>query len=71
MIVFVQVPVDQFPGYVTKLVIELYDSVEAVVRGRLGGPGALSTLVLCESLLSFLPSGSTLDQPRKLLKIAY
>jgi hypothetical protein len=67
MIVFVQVPVDQFPGYVTKLVTELYDSVEAVVRGRLEGPGALGTLLLCESLLSFLPSGSALDQPRRLL----
>ncbi len=58
----------QFPGYVTKLVTELYQSVEAVLKSRISGQGALSTLVLCESLLSFLPSGSYKDQPYRLLK---
>ena len=65
---FIQVPVNQFLGYVTKLVGELYDSVEAVVKGRLQGQGTLATLVLCESLLSFLPTGSSKDQPHRLLK---
>lgn len=66
--IFIQVPLDQFPGYITRLVGELYDSVEAVVKGRLQGQGALATLVLCESLLSFLPTGSSKDQPHRLLK---
>lgn len=54
VIVSIQVPIEQFPRYVCKLVGELYDTVEAVVKGRLKGPGALGTLVLCESLLSYL-----------------
>ena len=47
---------------------ELYDSVEAVVKGRLQGQGALPTLVLCESLLSFLPTGSSKENNYRLLK---
>ena len=67
--IFIQVPpLNQFPGYVTKLVGELYDSVEAVVKGRLRGQGALATLVLCESLLSFLPTGSSRENNYRLLK---
>ena len=65
---FVQVPVQQFPGYVSSLVGELYDAVEAVVKGRLGGRGALSTLLLCESLLSFVPTGTPKHQPYRLLR---
>ena len=68
IIVFLQVPVRQFPGYVCKLVGELYDAVEAVVKGRLMGSGALGTLVLCESLLSFLPTGNAQHQPYHLLE---
>ena len=41
IIVFVQVPVRQFLGYVCKLAGELYDAVEAVMKGRLTGSGAL------------------------------
>ena len=66
--IFIQVPLNQFPGYVTKLVGELYDSVEAVVKVRLQGQGALATLVLCESLLSFLPTGSSRENNYRLLK---
>ena len=66
VIVSIQVPVEQFPGCVCKLVGKLYDAVEAVVKGRLKGPGALGTLVLCESLMSFIPTGSTKDQPHRL-----
>ena len=47
---------------------ELYDSVEAVVKGRLQGQGALATLVLCESLLSFLPTDSSRENNYRLLK---
>ena len=47
---------------------ELYYSVEAVVKGRLQGQGALPTLVLCESLLSFLPTGSSKENNYRLLK---
>lgn len=65
---FIQVPLHQFPGYVTRMVGELYDSVEAVVKGRVQGQGALATIVLCESLLSFLPSGSSKEQNYRLLK---
>ena len=39
MIIFIQVPIKQFLGYVSKLVEELYDAVEAVVNGRLEGRG--------------------------------
>ena len=42
---------------------ELYGPLEEAVKGTLTGPGTLGTVVLCESLLSFLPSGSPLDQP--------
>ena len=48
IIAFVQVPVRQFTGYVCKLVGELYDALEAVVKGRLTGSGALRTLVLVQ-----------------------
>lgn len=47
---------------------ELYASIEAALNGSLQGKGTLGTLLLCESLLSFLPSGSNQDQPTKLLK---
>ena len=48
IIAFVQVPVWQFTGYVCKLVGELYDALEAVVKRRLTGSGALRTLVLVQ-----------------------
>ena len=38
------------------------------MKGRLKGKGTLGTLVLCDSLLSFLLSGSTPDHPHRLLK---
>ena len=46
--VSMQVTIEQFPEYVCKIVGELYDTVEAVVKKREKGPGALSTLVLCD-----------------------
>ena len=51
-----------------KVVGELYDAVEAMVKGRLTGSGVLGTLVLCESLLSFLPTRNSTNQPSRLLK---
>ena len=35
MIIFIQVPIEQFLGYVSKFLEELYYAVEAVVIGRL------------------------------------
>ena len=51
-----------------KVVGELYDAVEAMVKGRLTGSGVLGTLVLCESLLSFLLTRNSTNQPYRLLK---
>ena len=50
--------------YVSAMVKELYGPLEATVKGTLTGHSTLGTVLLCESLLmiSFLPSGCTLDQ---------
>jgi hypothetical protein len=63
-----QVPARDFAGYVGALVKELYGPLEAAVKGTLTGPGTLGTVLLCESLLRYLPSGTALDQPRYLFK---
>ena len=62
-VIVLQVPAGDFGGYVSAVVKELYGPLEAAVKSTLTGPGTLGTVVLCESLLSFLPSGSPLDQP--------
>ena len=62
-VVVLQVPAGDLGGYVSAVVKEFYGPLEAAVKGTLTGPGTLGTVVLCESLLSFLPSGSPLDQP--------
>lgn len=47
---------------------ELYQPLRAAIRGTLQGPGTLGTVLLCETLLSYLPTGSTKEQPNRLLK---
>lgn len=47
---------------------ELYAPLEASYRGALEGQGAVATLLLCESLLSLLPSMSVRDMPYTLLR---
>lgn len=63
-----QVPTRDYSGYVRNLVKELYGPLRAAVKGDLTGPGTLGTVMLCESILSFLPSGSYLNQPYQMLK---
>ena len=62
-----QVPVHHFAGYVRN-VKELYHPMQAAIDGDLTGPGTLGTVLLCESLLSFLCTGSYKDQPYRVLK---
>ena len=64
----VQVPACDFAGYVGAMVKELYGPLEAAVQGTLTGPGTLGTVLLCESLLSYLPSGCAKEQPIRLLQ---
>ena len=42
--------------------------LQASINGQLQGPGTIATVVLCESLLSFLPTGSSKFQPYKIFK---
>ena len=50
------------------MIQELFDPLQASYTGQLEGKGALSTVLLCESILSFLPSMSTKDAPYHLFK---
>ena len=50
------------------VVKELFEPCEASYRNALEGSGAVATLLLCESLLSLLPSMSVRDMPYKLLR---
>lgn len=68
VLLYVQVPACDFAGYVGAMVKELYGPLEAAVQGTLTGPGTLGTVLLCESLLSFLPSGCVLEQPIRLFQ---
>ena len=47
---------------------ELYEPLEADVNGNLTGSGALPTVMLCEGLLSYLPTCLGKDVPRNVLK---
>ena len=46
----------------------MYAPIEAAIDGRLDSLGTLRTVLLCEGLISYLPSGSTKDHPHSLLK---
>jgi hypothetical protein len=63
-----QVPTHHFSGYVQNLITELYQPMQAAIDGTLTGPGALGTVILCESLVNFLVTGSNLYQTYKVLK---
>ena len=63
VLLYVQVPACDFAGYVGAMVKELYGPLEAAVQGTLTGPGTLGTVLLCETLLSYLPSGCVMEQP--------
>ena len=58
----------QFGSYVNKMVAELYAPLLAAINGTLSGPGTLATLLLCETLLSFLPTCHSKSQPYRLLR---
>ena len=45
----------------------MYDPLRAAVRGDLTGTGTLGTVLLCETLLSYLPTGNPLNQPYRIL----
>ena len=63
-----QVPIGQFPGYVRSMVRELYGTIRAALHGTLTGGGTLGSVLLCESLLSYLATGHEKHQPTNLLK---
>ena len=63
LLFLMQVPAGDFSGYVRSLVKELYGPIHGAIRGDLTGPGTVGTVLLCESLLSYLPSGSRINQP--------
>jgi hypothetical protein len=66
MYALMQVPRGHFAGYVRKVVAELYDPLLAAIDGTLSGPGTLGTVLLCETLLSYLPTCMPKDQPYRL-----
>lgn len=66
-IVSVQIPRKEIPQYTTAVVKELFAPLEASYMGVVGSEG-LPTLLLCESLLSLLPTMSLRDMPYKLLR---
>ena len=51
-----------------RLLKELWDPLRAALDGTLTGRGTLATVLLCKSMLSYLPTGFEVDQPRWLLK---
>ncbi len=50
------------------MVRELYDPLEAALKGTLTGSGTLGTVLLCELLISFLCTGCKKYMPYNLLK---
>ena len=62
-----QVPTVQFAGYVTSMVEDLYKTLEAAIQGTITGGGTLGTVLLCETLLSHLPTSCTWNQPYSVL----
>ena len=63
-----QVPTQHFSEYVQNIITELYQPMQAAIQGTLTGPGALGTVILCESLVNFLVTGSSLYQTYSVLK---
>lgn len=55
-------------GYCLGLLNELIQPLQAAVSGSLSGSGQLSTVLLCETLLSLLPRMSVKDMPYDLLR---
>ena len=53
--------------YAKGLVAELIQPLHASINGR-NGPEVAATIILCETLLSLLPSMTVKDLPYKLLK---
>ena len=63
-----QIPIPQFSGYVQSLVNELYEPLQAAIDGNLTGTaGTLGTVLLCETLLSYLPTCNPMNQPYRIL----
>ena len=63
-----QIPIPQFSGYVRSLVNELYEPLQAAIDGNLTGTaGTLGTVLLCETLLSYLPTCNPMNQPYRIL----
>ena len=56
------------PRYALALLQELVAPLQAALDGSLDGPGQLSTVLLCKTLLSFLPRMSLRDMPYNLLR---
>ena len=42
--------------------------MQAAIQGTLAGPGALGTVILCESLINFLVTGTSQHQSYQVLK---
>ena len=56
------------PNYAGSLVRELATPLLAALNGLLEGPGKISTILLCETLLGLLPKMSLKDMPYSLLR---
>ena len=54
--------------YTKAMVEELYAPLVAIHSGLMGSKEAISTALLCETLLSMLPNMSLKDKPYQLLK---
>ena len=63
-----QIPCGHFGRYVQNVVKELYEPLRAAVHGTLNGPGTLGTILLCETLISYLPTCMFKDQPYRMLR---
>ena len=62
-----QILIPQFSGYLRSLVNELYEPLQAAINGNLTGTGTLGTVLLCGTLLSYLPTCNLINQPYRIL----
>ncbi len=63
-----QVPRQHMVDYSLHLLYELFQPLHAIHTGAIEGRGAICTTLLCETLLSFLPSMTFKDQPYEMLR---
>ena len=67
-LLYLQVPCADMRDYAKNLFWELITPLRAALEGTLSGPFMIPTVLLCETLLAFLPSMSTRGQSYEILK---